>query len=58
MSRYTWMKRHTLICTHKNKHMNIKARAEKNKDMVIIFNRIKSMKHGGNDLLNNPLKAF
>lgn len=38
--------------------MNIKARAEKNKDMVIIFNRIKSMKHGGNDLLNNPLKAF
>lgn len=58
MSCYTWMKRHTPICTHKNKHMNIKARAEKNKDMVIIFNRIKSMKHGGNDLLNNLLKAF
>lgn len=42
----------------KNKHMNIKVRAEKNKDMVIIFNRIKSMKHGGNDLLNYLLKAF
>lgn len=57
MSCYTWMKRHTLICTQKQAH-EYQGEGRKNKDMVIIFNRVKRMKHGANDLLNNPLKAF
>lgn len=48
---------HADLHTQKQAH-EYQGEGRKNKDVVIIFNRVKRMKHGGNDLLNNLLKAF